>query len=331
MAGLSCPFGRKAPGFIFMKVLITGGAGFIGSHLADRLILDGHTVRLFDNLSTGKRANLTGPAAAAELLVGDVRDLQAIRASARGMNAIVHLAAIASVQASIEDPLGTHATNLNGTLHCLDAAQKAGVERVLYASSAAVYGDRAAPPVPEHALPDPLSPYAVDKLGGEYYLSYYARTHGLDTTAFRFFNIYGPRQDASSPYSGVISLFAERLARGLPFPIFGDGRQTRDFVYIEDLIEILAQALIRHDLTDTVMNIGTGIEQELLTLVAAFETLSGSQIKREFEAARVGDIRRSCADVTRLREALGLVPQTSLLRGLSQVLELTVPEPCAAP
>lgn len=305
-----------------MKVLITGGAGFIGSHLADRFVTDGHSVTIFDNLSTGNRANLTGPAAHARFLLGDVRDENAVCEAIAGMDAVVHLAAVASVQTSMRDPLGTHATNLGGTLNCLLAASEQGVQRFLYASSAAVYGDDAPVPVSEAAAPAPLSPYAIDKLAGEQYLSYFARERGVNATAFRFFNIYGPRQDASSPYSGVISLFAERLEGGLPFVIYGDGRQTRDFVYVGDLVDLLAQALVREDLKGVVMNVGTGVEQQLLNLVAAFEELAGHGIARQFLPGRSGDIRRSCADVTRLKAALGFVPTTPLLAGLGRFLRV---------
>ncbi len=311
-----------------MKVLITGGAGFIGSHLADRLVTDGHSVAIFDNFSTGKKANLTGPAARARLLLGDVRDQNAVCEAIAGMDAVVHLAAVASVQTSMHDPLGTHATNLGGTLNCLLAASQQEVRRVLYASSAAVYGDDAPVPVSECATPLPLSPYAIDKLAGEQYLSYFTRERGVNATAFRFFNIYGPRQDASSPYSGVISLFAERLEGGLPFVIHGDGRQTRDFVYVEDLVDLLAHALVREDLKGAVMNVGTGVEQELLTLVAAFEDLAGHGIARQFLPARRGDIRRSCADVTRVKAALGFVPTTPLLTGLGRFLRVPTKACC---
>ena len=305
-----------------MKVLITGGAGFIGSHLADRFVTDGHSVTIFDNLSTGKRANLTGPAARARFLLGDVRDQNAVCEAIAGMDAVVHLAAVASVQTSMRDPLGTHATNLGGTLNCLLAASEHGVQRFLYASSAAVYGDDAPVPVSEAAAPAPLSPYAIDKLASEQYLSYFARERGVNATAFRFFNIYGPRQDASSPYSGVISLFAERLEGGLPFVIYGDGRQTRDFVYVEDLIDLMAQALVREDLKGVVMNVGTGVEQQLSNLVAAFEELAGHGIPRQFLPGRSGDIERSCADVTRLKAALGFAPTTPLLAGLGRLVRV---------
>ena len=245
--------------------------------------------------------------------------------AARGMDAIVHLAAVASVQASMHDPLATHATNFGGTLNVLLAASACHVRRVLYASSAAVYGDVAPTPVPENASLAPLSPYAADKLAGEHYLAYFARTQGVNATSFRFFNIYGPRQDASSPYSGVISLFAQRLASGAPFVIYGDGRQTRDFVYIDDLIEVLARALVRDDLSCAVLNVGTGLEQDLLALVSAFEMLAGRPIERDFRAPRAGDIRRPLADVTQLRATFGYVPRTLLSTGLAYLLHDTAP------
>ncbi len=323
--GLFPLLGRKAMNGARMKVLITGGAGFIGSHLACRLVSDGYTVTIFDNLSTGKRENLQGPAAAARLVIADVRDSEALMRAARGMDVIVHLAAVASVQASMHDPLATHATNFGGTLNVLLAASACHVRRVLYASSAAVYGDDAPTPVSESAPLAPLSPYAADKLAGEHYLAYFARTQGVNATSFRFFNIYGPRQDASSPYSGVISLFAQHLATSAPFVIYGDGRQTRDFVYIDDLIEVLARALVRDDLSCVVLNVGTGIEQDLLALVSAFEMLAGRPIERVFRASRAGDIRRSLADVTRLQATFGYVPRTLLSTGLAYLLHDTTP------
>jgi len=312
------PWASKAG---IVKVLITGGAGFIGSHLADRLVIDGHSVSLLDNLSTGKRDNLRGAAAGARLIEGDVRDRDVVNEAMSGMDAVVHLAAVASVQVSVRDPIGTHATNLGGTLRCLLAAADQGVRRVLYASSAAVYGNEAPTPVAECAILAPLSPYAIDKLAGEQYLSYFGRERRLNTTALRFFNIYGPRQDASSPYSGVISLFADRLTAGLPFLIYGDGRQTRDFVYVDDLVDILVEALVREDLGGTVLNVGAGREQDLLALVTAFEEWAGRSIGRQFLPARSHDIRRSCADVTRLRAAFGFTPDTSLIAGLARYLE----------
>ncbi len=303
-----------------MHILITGGAGFIGSHLADRLVQKGHRVRILDNLSTGRIDNLSGPARVAEFLPGDVRDGSLVRRAAQGVSVIVHLAAVASVQSSMQDPLGTHATNLGGTLHCLEAARALHVPRFLYASSAAIYGDRAAPPVDEGALPAPLSPYAIDKLAGEHYLEYYHREHGLKTTAFRFFNVYGPRQDAASPYSGVISRFVASARSGLPCTVYGDGRQTRDFVYVHDLVDVLVASIGQDDLAGQVLNVGTGVESDLLTVWATVcRTLDAPAMPR-FAAARSGDIRRSCARIERLRQGLGFVPGTPLVEGLRSLV-----------
>jgi UDP-glucose 4-epimerase len=212
-----------------MKVLITGGAGFIGSHLVEQLLAAGNSVRVLDNLSTGKRSNLPTHSQL-EFIQGDIRDRSLVLDSVRGVQAIVHLAAVASVQASVDDPTGTHETNFDGTLHLLEAARKEQIRRFLYASSAAVYGDNTRLPLVEDEILNPLSPYAADKLAGEYYLRFYHAKFGIETTAFRFFNIFGPRQDPSSPYSGVISIFVERVSQDEPVTLFGDGRQTRDFV-----------------------------------------------------------------------------------------------------
>jgi len=302
-----------------LNVLVTGGAGFIGSHLTERLLDAGHGVRVLDNLSTGKRSNLPVHAGL-EFVEGDIGDAAIVGRCVRGIQAIVHLAAVASVQASIDDPLTTHRSNFDGTLNLLEAARVEGVGRFLYASSAAVYGDTSIIPVPENSLLDPLSPYAADKLAGEHYLRYYFHKHGLAATAFRFFNIYGPRQDPSSPYSGVISIFTDRLRAGQPVTLFGDGRQTRDFVYVGDLADLLAASLARHELAGEVVNVGTGAESSLLQLLDVLESLSGRAIERRHAPARLGDIVRSCADVTRLRKLAGKVPATPIHAGLEQLL-----------
>ncbi|HWO43614.1 MAG TPA: NAD-dependent epimerase/dehydratase family protein, partial [Candidatus Eisenbacteria bacterium] len=236
------------------------------------------------------------------------------------VEAVYHLAAVASVQASVDDPFGTHATNLVGTLNLLEAARRNGVRRIVYASSAAVYGDTIELPVREEAAPRPLSPYAADKLAGEHYLLFYAREYGLAATAFRFFNIYGPRQDPSSPYSGVISIFVERARTGEPVTIFGDGEQTRDFVYVADLVEVLYRALDHAGTDGQVLNVGGGRECSLLDILAELERLCGGPIERRHELPRIGDIRRSCADITRLVALLGYRPQTLLGTGLERLL-----------
>lgn len=303
-----------------MRVLITGGAGFIGSHVVERLLPAGAAVRVIDNLSTGRRENLPLGHKALEFIEGDVRDFAQVEKIAEGVDAIVHLAAVASVQASMDDPLGTHQTNFDGTLNLLEAARMHGVRRFLYASSAAVYGDTKALPVAEEELPRPLSPYAADKLAGEHYLRYYVSKHGLDATAFRFFNIFGPRQDPGSPYSGVISIFTDRLRTGRGVTVFGDGHQTRDFVFVGDLADILTGALDHGGLAGEVLNVGTGRECSLLELLSALEALSGRRIEREHSPARLGDIVRSCADVRRLRARYGSVPQTPVQAGLGVLL-----------
>jgi len=302
-----------------MRVLITGGAGFIGSHLADQLLAEGATCRVLDNLSTGKRDNLP-TVEPLEFIEGDIRDRGTVRAAVDHVDAIVHLAAVASVQASIDDPMGTHATNFDGTLNLLEAARESGVRRFLYASSAAVYGDNDKLPIDEAETPRPLTPYAADKLAGEYYLGFYARQHGLDTTAFRFFNIFGPRQDPSSPYSGVISIFTDRILQAKPVTIFGDGLQTRDFVYVGDLVQLLARALKMPGLAGQVMNVGRGQQATLLDLVHALERVAGNTLQCRHTEARLGDIRHSCADTTRLRKLMGAIPETDLDTGLQALL-----------
>jgi UDP-glucose 4-epimerase len=303
-----------------MLVLITGGAGFIGSHLTERLLAGGHRVRVLDNLSTGKRDNLP-VSTAVEFRQGDIRDRAEVKAAVRDVDAIVHLAAVASVQASIDDPVSTHETNFDGTLFLLEAARHARLGRFLYASSAAVYGDNTTLPLAEDARLKPLSPYAADKLAGEHYLSFYFAKFGLQTTAFRFFNIYGPRQDPSSPYSGVISIFVERSRRGEPVTIFGDGRQTRDFVYVGDLAALLVDALASPATAGQVINVGCGRQSSLLELLDVLEDLTRKPIVRQRAPSRLGDIVHSCADTTRLQRLLGRVPVTDLAVGLRAILD----------
>ena len=302
-----------------MNVLITGGAGFIGSHLAEHLLAAGNSVRVLDNLSTGKRENLPDHPLL-EFVQGDIRDKRLVSESAHGMDAIVHLAAVASVQASVDDPTGTHETNFDGTLYLLEAARKENIRRFLYASSAAVYGDNTRLPLVEEEILNPLSPYAADKLAGEYYLRFYHAKFGIETTAFRFFNIFGPRQDPSSPYSGVISIFIERVSRGEPVTVFGDGRQTRDFVYVGDLVKLLVQALTRAETAGQVINVGRGKQCSLLELLEALEKLTGKPIERKFAAARLGDIVHSRADISRLVRLLGKAPETDIVTGLGEIL-----------
>lgn len=303
-----------------MKVLVTGGAGFIGSHLTERLLSAGHQVRILDNLSTGKRENLPKDYAL-EFIKGDIRDVEMAHRCVEGMEAVVHLAAVASVQASIDDPAATHQTNFDGTVILLESARLNGIKRFLYAGSAAVYGDTAEIPVSEEATPKPLSPYAVDKLDGEIYLLDCFKKYGLAATSFRFFNVYGPRQDPSSPYSGVISIFVDRLLRKQPVTVFGDGKQTRDFVYVADLADLLTMALRDTRGAGGVFNVGTGKSHSLLELLGHLEKLSGYKIERHHEKPRSGDIQHSCADISRLKSVFGRVPSMPFEEGLKRLLE----------
>ncbi len=302
-----------------MNVLVTGGAGFIGSHVSERLVALGNQVQVLDNLSTGKRENLP-PSELLNFQEGDIRDQELVAECCDQADAVIHLAAVASVQASVDDPAGTHQSNFDGTLNLLEACRKSDVKRFLYACSAAIYGDTEVLPVKEETALNPLTPYAVDKLSGEYYLGYYSRQYGLNTSSFRFFNIYGPRQDPSSPYSGVISIMADRLLSGREMTIFGDGKQTRDFVYVGDLADLLVESLARTDMSGSIMNVGTGKQTSLLDLKSALESVSGKTLKVSFDDPRKGDIKFSCAAVTRLVTCFGKVPTTPIKEGLRELL-----------
>ena len=302
-------------------ILITGGAGFIGSHLADALLARGQRVRILDDLSTGKRENLPLDDDRIELRVGDVADAATLEAAVAGCAAVVHLAAVASVQASVEDPVGTHRANFIGTLNLCEAMRKAGIKRVVYASSAAVYGANGQGQAIDEELPKaPLTPYAADKLAGEYYFDFYRRQHGLEPAIFRFFNIYGPRQDPSSPYSGVISIFTERARRQTPIMVFGDGEQTRDFVYVADLVDILVQALEAPEVAAGAVNVGRGDTISLNALLAEIGQVLGGLPEVTHGAARSGDIRHSKADNRRLRERFDFSRPTSMGAGLAALL-----------
>ncbi|MGA6099572.1 NAD-dependent epimerase/dehydratase family protein [Stutzerimonas marianensis] len=303
-------------------VLVTGGAGFIGSNLVDLLLAQGHGVRILDNLSTGKQANLPSDPRV-EFIKGDVADVQLVRRAVQGCQAVVHLAAVASVQASVEDPVGTHQSNLVGTLNICEAMREAGIRRVVFASSAAVYGNNGdGEAIDEETPKAPLTPYAADKLASEHYLDFYRRQHGLEPVVFRFFNIYGPRQDPSSPYSGVISIFTERALKRQPIIVFGDGEQTRDFLYVGDLVELLGQALKQEEIDVGAINVGLNRATSLNQLLAAIGDVVGELPPVSYQAARSGDIRHSRADNARLLERYRLPsPVTGMREGLARLLE----------
>lgn len=302
-------------------ILVTGGAGFIGSHLVERLLSDGYAVTVLDNLSTGKLENLPVQHPALTVVADDICNPEAVAHSINNAAAVIHLAAVASVPASIADTLGVHQSNLVGTLQLLEAARRYGAPRFIYASSAAVYGQPLALPLREDSVLNPLSPYAIDKLASEHYLRFYAHQYGFQGVCLRFFNIYGPRQDPASPYSGVISIFADQLLAGEPITVFGDGRQSRDFVYVSDLV-----AVLRHALTmplasaNLTLNVGTGRQSTLMDLVAALEALTGRSCVIQFADQRSGDIRHSVADNSRLSQHLGAWTWTPLQDGLACLL-----------
>ncbi|RON00106.1 NAD-dependent epimerase/dehydratase family protein [Pseudomonas brassicacearum] len=302
-------------------VLITGGAGFIGSHLADALLAKGHSVRILDDLSTGKRSNLPLDNPRIELIEGDVADATLVAQVMVGCSAVAHLAAVASVQASVDDPVRTHQSNFIGTLNVCEAMRQAGVKRVLFASSAAVYGNNGeGESIDEETTKAPLTPYAADKLAGEYYLDFYRRQHGLEPAIFRFFNIFGPRQDPSSPYSGVISIFSERAQKGLPITVFGDGEQTRDFVYVEDLVDLLVQAIEVPMLEVGAVNVGWNQATTLNQMLQALEEVVGPLPPITYGPARSGDIRHSRANNQRLLQRFTFPEQTPMSVGLARLL-----------
>ena len=304
------------------EILVTGGAGFIGSHLVDALLAEGHGVRVLDNLSMGKLANLPLDNPRLRFIQGDVADAGVVDAAVAGCAAVAHLAAVASVQASVDDPVATHQSNFVGTLNVCEAMRRHGVKRVLFASSAAVYGNNGeGRAIDEETAKAPLTPYASDKLASEHYLDFYRRQHGLEPAVFRFFNIFGPRQDPSSPYSGVISIFTQRAQQGLPISVFGDGEQTRDFFYIDDLLVLLTQALQMPQVVQGAVNVGWDRAISLNQLLAEIGELCGGLPTVTHQAPRSGDIRHSRADTRRLQASYRLPEATSIGDGLRELLK----------
>ncbi len=302
--------------------LVTGGCGFIGSHLSDALLAEGHAVRILDDLSTGKRANKPDEA---ELIEGDVADVAVVAAALRGADGCFHLAAIASVERGNRDWLGTHRVNLTGTIAVLEAARCAGPDGgpvpVVYASSAAIYGDNPALPLSETAATRPLSAYGADKLGCELHASVAGLVHAVPIIGLRFFNVYGPRQDPLSPYSGVISIFCDRLRSGGGVTVSGDGGQTRDFVFVADVVRALGAAMRRASRQARVFNVCTGRATSVLDLARAIAEVLGVAPRITFGPARPGDIRASLGDASAARAGLGFVAETALREGLTRTLD----------
>ncbi len=309
--------------------LVTGGAGFIGSHLVEALVGRGHVVRVLDNFSTGRLQNLAAVRDRIEVIEGDIRNPRTVLEATAGIDVVAHLAAVVSVQASLEDPRTTMEVNGIGTLNVLEAARAAGVRRVLFASSAAVYGDHSSLPLDEGLPARPLSPYAASKVTGEALCRAYAASFCLPTLSLRFFNVYGPRQDPKSPYSGVISIFLDRMRRGLPPIVYGDGLQTRDFVYVADVVDALVRAGEGEGLEESVLNVARGEETSILDVVALLNGILGTDLRPVFAPPRRGGIPVCRKPATASGHA-GLDTPGEPARGLVRLVRHTiggVPDP----
>lgn len=301
-----------------MRILVTGGAGFIGSALTWKLIEGGHEVTVFDNLETGDRLAVPD---AARLIVGDIRDQVALKEAMPGHEAVVHLAAMVSVARSVQEPDLCRNINVDGTRNVLEAARRGGVRRFVLASTAAVYGNNSQLPKREELFPEPASPYAFTKWINEIDARFEAEYLGLEAVCLRFFNVYGPRQRPDSPYSGIITIAIDRMLRGQPITIFGDGQQTRDFVYVEDVAVSIAAAVTQSGLVSELVNIGTGERISLLQLLETLEGVMGERAQLSFSPSRPGDVRHSVAYVARMLKLLGMKPTTKLERGLQVTVE----------
>jgi nucleoside-diphosphate-sugar epimerase len=301
--------------------LVTGGAGFIGSHLAEELCRRGESVRVLDNLSTGSQANLAGLNGPLAFYRRDIRDLEGMRPVFEGVDYVIHEAALPSVPRSIADPLTSHAVNLDGTLNVLVAARDASVRRVVFAATSAAYGDSLQLPCSESQEPRPLSPYALAKVAGEQYCGLFGRLYGLETVALRYFNVFGPRQDPDSPYSGVLSKFLAAYLRGAPPTIFGDGEQSRDFIYVANVVDATLRACTAPGASGHVINIGTGNRVTLNHTIQVLDALFGRKTQPRYAPPRPGDVLHSQADISLARRLLGYQPQVGFEEGLRRSLE----------
>jgi len=300
--------------------LVTGGAGFIGSHLTEELVRRGERVRVVDNLSTGKRQNLAH-LSGVELLVGDLADLEVAKRAVAGVGYVLHQAAIPSVPRSVADPVTSNRSNIDATLNVLVAARDAGVKRLVYAGSSSAYGDTPTLPKHEDMPANPLSPYALQKLVGEQYAAMFFRLYGFDAVTIRYFNVFGPRQDPSSPYSGVISLFISALMDGRQPTIYGDGEQTRDFTYVANVVDGVLRACHAPGLGGQTLNVATGGRVSLNELFRMLRDLTGAHVDAAYAEARPGDVRHSQADIGRARALLGYEPIVGLREGLERTLD----------
>ena len=300
--------------------LVTGGAGFIGSHLSEELVRRGHRVRVADSLITGKRSNLDH-IKGIEFLEGDLANIDFAQTAVQGCDFVLHQAAIPSVPRSVKDPLTSNRANVDGTLNVLLASRDAGVKRLVFAASSSAYGDTPTLPKHEKMPTNPLSPYALQKVIGEQYLQMFTRLYGLETVAIRYFNVFGPRQDPTSPYSGVISVFATALLEKRSPTIYGDGEQTRDFTYVANVVDGVLRASEAPGASGEIINVATGGRISLNQLFEEMRKLVGADVKPAYAESRRGDVRDSQADITKARELLGYEPSVTFEEGLSKTVD----------
>ena len=301
-------------------MLVTGGGGFIGSHLVDRLHRDGHEVRVLDNFATGRRENLLGLIGSIELVEGDVQSYERASAAVRGVDVVFHQAALPSVPRSVQDPLTSNATNVTGTLNVLLAARDEGVRRVVFASSSSVYGANPELPKREEMATLPIAPYAVAKLAGESYCRSFTHVFGLETVALRYFNVFGPRQDPLSQYAAVVPIFITAALDGSQPVIFGDGEQSRDFTYIDNVVEANVRAMHAEEVAGATFNVAAGERTSLNRLIELIAEITGRPLAPRHEPPRPGDVHHSEADVSRAERQLGYVPIVSLDEGLRRTI-----------
>jgi len=304
-----------------MKYLVTGGAGFIGSHIAEALVKRGHKVRVLDNLSTGSMDNLSSIASYIEYQQGDITRHDDVANAVEGQDIVFHEAALRSVARSIDNPFSSNEINVDGTLRLLEACRKARVKRVVYASSSSVYGDNIKYPQVETMRASPISPYAVSKLAGEHYHIVFSKTFGLETVSLRYFNVFGPRQHPESQYAAVIPKFMQAAMQGHPLEVHSDGKQSRDFTYIDNVVQANLLAASRPKVQGEYFNIANGKNYSLLDIIKVIEKLAGHNLKRHHLAARAGDIRKTWADIRKAKRLLGYKPTVGFEEGLERTWE----------
>jgi len=303
------------------KFLVTGGAGFIGSNLCEKLLKQGHRVVVFDNLSNGKEENMKEFIDSIEFIKGDIRDKSAVERAVKDIDYVIHLAALGSVPRSIEDPSTTHEVNVTGTLNVLDAARNTGIKRVVYASSSSVYGDTPVLPKKEDMFPTPLSPYAVSKLSGEYYCRAFYQVYGLETVALRYFNVYGKRQDPASQYAAVIPIFINSLLKDHGPTIYGDGEQTRDFTFVDDCNQANIKACFAAGCAGRYFNIGYGSRTSINKLFQKIKNLIHKKIEPSYAPPRKGDVKDSLADISKAVEMLSYKPEYNIDAGIERTVQ----------